>query len=299
MNFITDNGKEIELYHDSPVGDGMKGILLNGELISWDTSSVDGKPHHDEVDEDAIRDLQMANYSSAINEISVSGSAVLESSENILRMFSEYKPSTIIDVGIGLRGYDIDFLFRGTIAQFKTHFRSHPPPYSDDYEDGEKDVDFISDYETWAYSTWSDKKTPEISGRGGRGDIWQEKDEDWSKSFSVYNNPPEKIHSVSDDQLDYLRSGMRDLSLFEEAFEGAEDNGISATELANSGKYFGKVQPIILHVDHKGKIYLHDGRHRYTAAQKYGAKSILATVVYYSPRGGVISKKTYIVGIKK
>lgn len=54
------------------------------------------------------------------------------------------------------------------------------------------DSEYLSDYENWVASLRKKSTAQEILGRGGRDDVWQDKDEDWSKSFSVYNNPRKK-----------------------------------------------------------------------------------------------------------
>ncbi len=198
MTIVTQDGDEIEVYDGHSVGNGMKGLYVNGGLQSWDTNPKDGWPHHDDVDEDGVRQLQLSNYTSRFNEIAVSGFAPpLQYASDVLNFFSEYKPDTNIHVDLGLRGTNIDFSFRGTVAQFKSYLKHNPPPVAEDYEDGERDDEFMDDYEAWT-KTFEDVKTVrDILRRGGRDDVWQERDEDMSKSFSVYNNPPRLLYHSS------------------------------------------------------------------------------------------------------
>lgn len=98
---------------------------------------------------------------------------------------------------------------------------------------------------------------------------------------------------VRDDELDYMRSGMRPLLYFRKAFSDAKILGISPTELATSGRYFGQeALPIRINIMPDGKIHLSDGRHRYTAAKEAGAKAILARVMLYDADGDIRLERT-------
>lgn len=104
---------------------------------------------------------------------------------------------------------------------------------------------------------------------------------------------------IRDADLDYLRSGMRSLQPFREAFAAARAAGISPTKVATTGQYpGGRFPPVRIDVDHSGKQYLTDGRHRYAAAREAGAKRIQAVVREYGPRGGIRSEKLVIVPLK-
>jgi hypothetical protein len=66
-------------------------------------------------------------------------------------------------------------------------------------------------------------------------------------------------------------------------FEDAWARGVSATDLASSGKYFSaKPMPIRIEVYSNGSMKLTEGQHLYTAARGHRAKAILAHVVQYS-----------------
>ncbi len=183
-----------KLYHGQRIGDGMKGLLIDGQIVSWDTNKK-GEPHHDDVDEDGERQLQLSNYHTILNEISVSGFVpLLTSANDVLQFFTDYKNDTNIHVDLGLNLARVDFSYRDPIWKFKEFFRLHPPPDPDDYDDGVKDEEFLWDSEMWVRAVHfkPSRTANEVLGRGGRGDVWQEKDEDWTKSFSVYNNPKKK-----------------------------------------------------------------------------------------------------------
>ncbi len=178
------------------VGDGMKGLLVDGQLMSWETNNH-GEPHHDDVGNEGSYQLKLANYKTLLNEISISGFvSLLTSAQEILQFFTEYRGDTGIHVDLGLNLARVDFSFDGPILKLKEFFRTNPAPDPEDYEDGINDVDFLDDSEQWVRAVHLDRSklnrtASEILGRGGRGDVWQEKDEDVSKAFSVYNNPGE------------------------------------------------------------------------------------------------------------
>ncbi len=180
--------KDFDLIYGGSVGDNMKGIFIGGDVVAWETDSK-GQPHHDDVDEDGARYLQMANYTTAANAISIDGSGPeLMSAHDLLRWFSEFYPSTMIDVGYGSEG--AHFVFHGTVADLRAFFRQHPPPDPDDYDDGIVDTDYEKDYLKWSKLPPKHEIGKKKSAwRGGRDDVWQERDDDTSKGFSVYNNP--------------------------------------------------------------------------------------------------------------
>jgi hypothetical protein len=97
---------------------------------------------------------------------------------------------------------------------------------------------------------------------------------------------------VMDGELTYPRSGMRSMLYFDKAFGDARLLGISPTELAVSGRYFGEEPlPIRIEIHADGSKHLKDGRHRYTAAKQAGASSILADVVLFDMVGDTIAER--------
>jgi hypothetical protein len=97
---------------------------------------------------------------------------------------------------------------------------------------------------------------------------------------------------IRDGELQYLRTGMRSMLYFHKAFNDAKLLGISPTELAVSGRYFGEeILPIRIEVYDDGKVHLADGRHRYMAAQQACAHAILADVVLYDREGDVVMER--------
>ncbi len=178
------------LHYGARVGDSMKGMVINGELVAWDIGRL-GYPEHDTFDEDGARDIQITNMASAINIISALGSVPMpiEYIGDILGLFEDYKNDTQIDVSINWNRHDAEFDFRGTVGQLKAFFKHNPPPDPNDYDDGLKDADFESDYKAWCQAAREKKTVRQILGRGGRDDVWQNDDADTSKGFSVYNNP--------------------------------------------------------------------------------------------------------------
>lgn len=92
------------------------------------------------------------------------------------------------------------------------------------------------------------------------------------------------IGGVSDDQLDYLRSGMRSMDTHLAAYEGATPDEVDEIATGyrptmNSSQTF---EPIKLSSDvhpGSGKLFiLEDGRHRLEAARRAGARAIAALV---------------------
>ncbi len=172
------------------IGKNMKGALLDGDVLGWSVNGKTGWPHHEDVDPDGRRYIQFAYIG---KNMSIDGSAPpISFLSDILGYFVDYENDTNIDVNLGVLRSDEDFNFTGTVGQLKTFFRAHPPPNSEDYDDGIDDVDFVTDYVNWSWLPHQKKTAREILGRGGRDDSWQEKDEDFSKSFSVYNNPKKR-----------------------------------------------------------------------------------------------------------
>lgn len=102
------------------------------------------------------------------------------------------------------------------------------------------------------------------------------------------------VNGLHDGKLKYRRGGMRSVAslYFHKAFNDARVLGISPTELAVSGRYFGEeVLPIRIEVHPDGSRHLVDGRHRYMAAKDSGASSILAEVVLRDLTGGVVAER--------
>ena len=180
-----------------PVGDYMKGIVgPDGEVVSWPTEG-EGAPHHDEVDPHGYGIMKLANYASApASEISILGGmpGPIRSIDDILGYFVDYKSATGVLVRIRWEAEYVTFGFHGTVAQLKAFFRHYPPPDINDYDMLFDDEDYVADYRLWVRSVGDppSKRAQEVLGRGGRSDVWQEKDEDRSKSFSVYNNNPKR-----------------------------------------------------------------------------------------------------------
>lgn len=181
------------LCFDCPVGDYMKGVIApDGNVVSWPTKGS-GTPHHEEVDRHGYGVMKLANYASGpANEISILGDmpGPIRSIDDILGCFDDYKGATHIVVRIRWEPESITFRFHGTVAQLKAFFRHYPPPDQSDCDP----LEFDEIYRQWTKMVGAPqrKSVRELLGRGGRNDVWQEKDEDWSESFSVYNNPPKK-----------------------------------------------------------------------------------------------------------
>jgi len=97
---------------------------------------------------------------------------------------------------------------------------------------------------------------------------------------------------VRDGELQHLRSGMTNMLYFHKTFNDARLLGISPTELAVSGRYFGEeVLPIRIEIQADGSMRLPDGRRRYAAAKEAGAGAILADVVLYDNEGDVLMER--------
>ena len=164
------------------IGPNMKGIFVQGDTLGWKVDK-NGDPHHGDVDPDGRRDLQFSNLR---DYLAILGSGPpLESVYDILNYFEGYTNATEVEVRVACR-YG-EFNFDGTVGMLKTFFKHNPPPIAEEYDDGVKDIDFAPDYDAWASSALDRKTIRSILGRGGREDVWQERDEDQSKSFSVYN----------------------------------------------------------------------------------------------------------------
>lgn len=101
------------------------------------------------------------------------------------------------------------------------------------------------------------------------------------------------FNGIRDGDLQFRRGGSASTSLYcHKAFNDARVLGISPTELAVSGRYFGEiVMPIRIAVHADGTIHLVDGRQRYAAAKDAGATSILAEVVLYDLAGDVVAER--------
>lgn len=173
------------------IGPWMKGALIDGDVLAWRVNKS-GKPHHDEIDGDARRNVELSHTGPYM---SMTGyGPPIQFISDILGWFTDYKNETEIEVGleVGQRDAPIIFNFFGTIGQLRTFFKQHPPPDINDYEDEGDDIEFLHDYDKWTELPMMKKSVREILGRGGRDDNWQERDEDWSKGFSVYNPKKKK-----------------------------------------------------------------------------------------------------------
>ncbi len=169
------------------VGPGMKGLLIDGDSIVWDVDSL-GEPHHGDIDEDG-GDAQLSFIDGYIDFRSF-GYYIPFEIKDILRWFSEFSESSPIEVqSIMYRWGGSGLSFNGTVSQLRRIYKNNPPPHPDEYEEGIDDAEFRSDMDKWGKSIDEKKTARDVMGRGGRDDSWQEKDEDWSKGFSVYNNP--------------------------------------------------------------------------------------------------------------
>ena len=98
---------------------------------------------------------------------------------------------------------------------------------------------------------------------------------------------------VKDSELGYdqknIHSGM---APFHKTFSDAKVLGISPTELAVSGRYFGaEVLPIKIRISYDGVIRLLDGRHRLLAAKMAGASHILADVSLTDRDGEIVLER--------
>lgn len=104
---------------------------------------------------------------------------------------------------------------------------------------------------------------------------------------------------LRDADLGYLRTGMRPMTPFRDAYASAKNAGIGPTRVAATGVYpGGKFPPIRVNVDSNGNQELADGRHRYLAAREAGAKAIRARVVEYGPRGSVRSDRVVVLPLR-
>ncbi len=179
------------------IGPMMKGAVIDGDVLGW-TIDEAGEPHHDDVDPDGRRYLQLTHFFIKKDDhIDIAGhiSQPLEFASDILNFFSSYSNDTEAHVDIGW--FDAEFSFRGTVGQLKTFFKLHAPPDPNDYDDSVSDVEFEADYKAWTKKTKEKKTAREILGRGGREDNWQHEDADTSRSFSVYNPKRKKVRKKS------------------------------------------------------------------------------------------------------
>ncbi len=172
----------------SRIGANMKGFLVGGVLYGWDVNAQ-GYPHHDDYDPDGRREIQFAHIDKFMS-MDGSSSESIRSISDILGFFSGYKDDSEIHMNVGFHYRDIEFKFDGAVRDLKSFFKLNPAPDPEDYDDGTWDDEFLKDYRAWTRSVKDKKIVRQILGRGGPDDSWQDKDEDWSKSFSVYNNPP-------------------------------------------------------------------------------------------------------------
>lgn len=116
-------------------------------------------------------------------------------------------------------------------------------------------------------------------------------------------NAKEKViklleNGIKDSQLDYLRDGMRNMDPFYNAYRLGIDMGLTPNQIA-TGKPYNingeSFPPITIEIEDSGKMYLHDGRHRYKAARKFEADKILAKIRQYDSEGNTISEVIKIV----
>ncbi len=180
---------DIEVFHGARIGSMMKGIFIDGDVVGWDVDR-NGRPHHEDVDPNGDRYIEFSNIDGFMGM--VGSGPPIELVSDILRFFADFKNDTEIAVDIAWSRHEPMFSFLGTVGDLKTFFKNHPSPNAAEYEDGEEDTEFEKDYADWTKLTKIKKTARSILGRGGRDDSWQDKDEDWSKSFSVYNNPKEE-----------------------------------------------------------------------------------------------------------
>lgn len=100
---------------------------------------------------------------------------------------------------------------------------------------------------------------------------------------------------VVDGELGFDRA-VTDTLYFHKAFNDARVLGITPTQLASSGRYFGRTEmPVRLAVLPDGSLRLLDGRRRYIAAKTAGAQGILAYVDLYDPTGAVVASRRTVV----
>ncbi len=191
------------------VGDDMKG-LIQGKSTSW-VWEIDenGEPHHNEVD----RDGGLAHLSNINGYLDFRAYGYIPLNvDDILKWFKDYSDSSEIKIEAQMNEFRDDesaksqmsefektgiwkpsrrldwtpifFEFYGTVRQLKNLLKRNPIPSSDGPTNS---IEWDELVKAWI------RATKEKSGqhwRGGRDDVWQEKDEDTSKGFSVYNNPP-------------------------------------------------------------------------------------------------------------
>lgn len=104
---------------------------------------------------------------------------------------------------------------------------------------------------------------------------------------------------VRDAELDYLRTGMRDLGSHRAAYAGktaAQVERIAAGKVKTDQGW--RFNPIKVEV-YKGRFILTDGRHRLTAAREAGARRILADVTVAGPRGGVKATRRMLIKVPR
>ncbi len=112
----------------------------------------------------------------------------------------------------------------------------------------------------------------------------------WSKK-ALLDDAITKANERGVVNMNYLREGMRDLSLHRAAYHGATPAEVEriATGLAPA-KNTGKILPPVKVTLDTGELILEDGRHRMTAAIEAGATNISATVRTYSKSGESIRR---------
>lgn len=138
-----------ELYYGGSVGNMMKGIIKNDELISWSINDA-GVPHHDEIDNDHEREGTLSNIDGNLS-IHWRVPFIPSSPSVILNWFSDYGNANEIEAVISPENPNgassMDFI--GTVGQLRRLFQDFKPPDPDDYDDGVKDGDFESDVNEW------------------------------------------------------------------------------------------------------------------------------------------------------
>lgn len=177
-----------KLVFDKPVGRNMKGILLpKGRIVSWEIDPSTGTPHHDDIyGFEAIAYLINTDLENGSRIIGVHSGGIENEPEYtldvnaILVMFSDYMLSDPIEIFLNFVEW------QSNIKTFGEFISKHPMPQPSR----------ASEFEAWCRLATrtsremrpsQERLRPDLRELGHLAKPWQEKDEDWSKGFSVRN----------------------------------------------------------------------------------------------------------------